>query len=231
MTGIEVRSAARPDRPPSRDWRRIGLWLVAVTLGYNVAEAGIALWFGAEAGSIALFGFGLDSVIETAAASLLLWRLSLEANGSDPALVERMEHTVHRFVGATFLALVVYVVGQSSWTLAARVAPDESWIGLTLAAISLVIMPLVAWGKLRAADKIGSSALRAEAKETLACSYLSFALLLGLGANAVAGWWWADPVAALLMVPWLLKEGVEGLRGEGCCNEEEASLSVQDVLQ
>ena len=91
-----------------------------------------------------------------------------------------------------------------------------SLVGIALAVASLVIMPLVSWGKLRAAREIGSAALRAEAKETLACSFLSFTLLLGLAANAAAGWWWADPMAALLMVPWLVKEGLEGLRGETC---------------
>lgn len=110
------------------------------------------------------------------------------------------------------------MTGQGGWTLWKQAAPEESMIGIVLAIASLVIMPLVFWGKLRAAREIGSAALRAEANETLACSYLSFALLLGLVANAAAGWWWADPVAALLMVPWLLKEGREGLRGEPCCD-------------
>lgn len=100
------------------------------------------------------------------------------------------------------------------WLVVATMAYNLIEAGIALAVASLVIMPLVSWGKLRAAREIGSRALRAEAKETLACSYLSFALLLGLVANAAAGWWWADPIAALLMVPWLLKEGIEGLRGE-----------------
>ncbi len=116
-----------------------------------------------------------------------------------------------------FIALAAYVALQSGWMLWTAAEPGESLVGIILAAASLVIMPLVACGKLRAARELGSGALRAEAKETLACSYLSFALLLGLAANAAAGWWWADPVAALLMVPWLVKEGREGLRGEGCC--------------
>ena len=123
---------------------------------------------------------------------------------------------MHRVVGGTFLALAAYVTVQSVSALWQQEAPRESWIGIALASASLVIMPLVAWGKLRAAREIGSAALRAEAKETLACSYLSFALLLGLVANAAAGWWWADPVAALAMVPWLVREGLEGLRGESC---------------
>ena len=188
-------------------------------MAYNVLEAGIAVWFGAEADSIALIGFGLDSVIETMAAAVMLWRLALEARGADRETVERTEHRVHVFVGVTFLLLALYVTAQAGWTLWKQEAPDESMIGIVLAAASLVIMPLVSWGKLRAAREIGSAALRAEAKETLACSYLSFALLLGLVANAAAGWWWADPVAALVMVPWLVKEGREGLSGEDCCDD------------
>ncbi|MDB4433199.1 cation transporter [bacterium] len=199
-----------------RDWARIGLWLVGLTMAYNVVEAGVALWFGTSAESIALLGFGLDSAIECAAAGVLLWRLSLETRGADPERIERAERRVHRFVGATFLALAAYVSVQATLTLWGRSAPEESIGGIVLATASLVIMPLVSWGKLRAAREIQSAALRAEAKETLACSYLSFALLLGLVANAAASWWWADPVAALLMVPWLLKEGNEGIRGETC---------------
>ena len=201
---------------PLRDWARIGLWLVGATLAYNVVEAVIALWSGAEAESIALFGFGLDSVVECAAAGVLLWRLRLETRGVDPCTLERSERLVHRFVGATFLTLAFYVSVQSLTTLWRQAEPSVSGIGIALAALSLVIMPLLSWGKLRAAREIGSAALRAEAKETLACSYLSFALLLGLVANALGGWWWADPLAALAMVPWLVKEGNEGLRGEVC---------------
>jgi divalent metal cation (Fe/Co/Zn/Cd) transporter len=205
-------------RSGSPDWERIGLWLVAATLLYNIGEGVIALWFGTEAESIALVGFGLDSFIETAAASLLLWRLWLETSGADRERVERTEHRVHRLVGATFLALAAYVSGQSIWTLWSRQPYSETLVGIVLAAVSLIVMPLVSVAKLRAAQEIGSAALRAEAKETLACSYLSFTLLLGLGANAALQWWWADPVAALLMVPWLVKEGQEGLSGaEECC--------------
>lgn len=203
---------------PAPDWRRIALWLVAATLAYNVVEAAVALWAGTAADSIALFGFGLDSLIEVAAASVLLWRLRMEAQGAEAATIERAEHRVHRFVGGTFIALAVYVVGDATWTLMSGGRAAESTAGLILAGASLVIMPIVSIAKLRAAREIGSRALRAEAKETLACSYLSFTLLLGLGANAWLAWWWADPVAALLMVPWLLKEGIEGWRAEGCCD-------------
>jgi divalent metal cation (Fe/Co/Zn/Cd) transporter len=210
---VPLSSSASP-RAHTRHWRRIGLWLVGATMGYNVLEGMVALWAGLHAGSIALVGFGFDSFIECAAAAALFWRLGIEARGADPETIERSERRVHRFIGGTFLALALYVLVLASWTLWHQDAVSESTIGIILAVASLVIMPLVAWGKLHAAKTIGSAALRAEAKETLACSYLSLTLLLGLVANAVAGWWWADPAAALLMVPWLVKEGFEGLRGE-----------------
>lgn len=203
---MEARASSR--------WLRIGLWLVLATAGYNVIEAGLALFAGIRARSVALVGFGLDSVIETAAAGVLLWRLAVEARGADRETVERTEQRVHRFVGVTFWLLAIYVVGQAGWVLWQRNAPSESVLGIVVASASLVIMPLVSVGKLRAAREIPSPALRAEAKETLACSYLSFALLMGLVARATLGWWWADPVAALAMVPWLVKEGWEGVQGE-----------------
>lgn len=195
-------------------WLRIALTLVGLTALYNVIEAGIAIASGVAAGSIALVGFGLDSVIECAAAAVVLWRLSVEARGADPERVEESEQRVMRFVGVTFILLALYVVGEAGWTLWSAEAPSESVVGIVLAAASLVIMPLIAWGKLRAAAAVQSGALRAEAKETLACAWLSAALLVGLVANAAAGWWWADPVAALVMVPWLVREGLEGIRGE-----------------
>jgi divalent metal cation (Fe/Co/Zn/Cd) transporter len=211
----------------ARNWRRIGLWLVGATMAYNVAEGVVALWSGMRAGSIALVGFGLDSFIECAAAAALFWRLGVEACGADPETVERSERRVQLFVGSTFLALTLYVLLQVGWTLWNQDGVEESVIGIVLAGMSLVIMPLVSWGKVRAAKSIGSDALRSEALETLACSYLSLTLLLGLVANAVAGWWWADPIAALLMVPWLVKEGWGGsaaktTRVDAACRESTA---------
>ena len=191
-------------------WVRIGLSLVALTMAYNAVEAGLALWSGVRAESVVLVGFGLDSIIEVAAAGVLLWRLSLESGGASEERLKVAEDRVHRFVGLTFFLLASYVVGQALWTLWTVDAPAESLLGIILAIASLIVMPLVSLGKFRAAREIGSAALRAEAKETLACSYLSFTLLLGLTANAVLGWWWADPTAALVMVPWLIHEGREG---------------------
>lgn len=213
------------DHPPAHPrgeqqtqrWQRIAITLVVVTMVYNTLEAGIGLWSGIVAKSVALVGFGLDSIIECVAAGALLWRLRVEGRGVSHHELERAELRVHRIVGVTFLVLAIYVTGQAGWVLVTRAAPAESSAGIVLAAVSLVVMPLVAWGKLRAAREIGSNALRAEAKETLACSYLSFTLLLGLVANALVAWWWADPLAALLMVPWLVKEGREGVRGT-CCD-------------
>lgn len=183
-------------------------------MAYNAVEAGLALWSGVRAESVVLVGFGLDSIIELAAAAVLLWRLSLESRGAAEERLEVAEERVHRFIGLTFFLLAAYVVGQALWTLWAVNAPAESLLGVIVAIASLIVMPLVAWGKLRAAREIGSAALRAEAKETLACSYLSFTLLLGLVANAAQGWWWADPLAALVMVPWLIHEGREGFERE-----------------
>lgn len=193
---------------------RWGVWLVGAGLTYNLVEAGIALWSGSEAGSIALFGFGLDSVIECLAAAVLLWRLSVEAHSADEARVERAERPVQRFVGITFIALAAYVISQATFSLVANRYPGASLVGIVLAAASLVIMPGLAAAKFGVAARLGSGALRAEAKETLACAYLSLTLLVGLLLNSAFGWWWADPAAALLMVPWLVREGVEGIRGE-----------------
>ncbi len=200
------------------NWTVVASWLVGTTMAYNTVEAVIAIWSGVVADSVALVGFGFDSVIEASASGLLLWRLAVESGGADREVVERAERRVHYFVGMTFIALAFYVMAQATWVLLENEPPRESVVGIVLAIVSLIIMPFVAWGKIHASRKIQSPALLREAKETLACSYLSFALLIGLLGNALAGWWWADPVAAMAMVPWLFKEGVEGLRGEDACD-------------
>ncbi|MFC2078400.1 cation transporter [Candidatus Bipolaricaulota bacterium] len=210
-----------PDARPTQDqaladrWHRVALWLIIGTLCYNAIEALVALGSGSQAGSIALFGFGLDSVIETVAASVLLWRLWHGVRGASEERLAEMDRRVYRVVGATFVVLAAYIVFQSAWTLIGRLQPQESMMGMGLAIASVIVMPLVSIGKIRAARRLNSAALLAEAKETLACSYLSLTLLLGLLLNSALGWWWADPVAALLMVPWITKEGIEGLREDG----------------
>jgi len=203
------------DLPASKEWTTIARWLIIGTLGYNIVEAVVALWSGWAAHSNALVGFGLDSVIESAAAGVMLWRLSVEARGASPDAIERAEARVRKFVGATFFGLVAYVGVKSVLTLIRQEAPSESWVGIGLAIASLIIMPVIALYKMKAADRIGSRALRSEARETLACSYLSLTLLLGLSLHAFSeSLWWADPGAALLMVPWLIREGFEGFETE-----------------
>lgn len=194
-----------------------GLWLVIFTIAYNLLESLIAIFSGYKAESIALVGFGFDSLIEISAAGLVLWRLLLQLKQTNDDVVEKAETKVHRFVGITFLALAAYILFDAGSALIHQEAPSESLIGIYLAIASLIIMPALAWRKIRVSKEIGSSALAAEAKETIACSILSLILLVGLSLNALAGWWWADPVAGLIMVPWLIKEGLAGIKGEGCC--------------
>jgi divalent metal cation (Fe/Co/Zn/Cd) transporter len=172
-----------------------------------------------NAGSIALIGFGFDSAIETVAASALYARLRGELSGANAEESERHERRALRIVGGTFLLLSTYVAFEAVHTLWTRAEPAESALGIALAAISLAVMPLLAVAKLRTGERLGSRALVGDAKETFACAYLSLALLAGLGLNVVAGWWWADPLAALAMVPFLLREGREALEeARGACD-------------
>ncbi len=188
-----------------------GLRLEALTISWNVIEAAVAIGAGWLAGSVALVGFGLDSTIETIAASALYLRLRAEMRGATDEEAEAHETRALRVVGITFFALSLYIVYEAGSTLWFQEPPDTSQIGIALAALSLLVMPFLAWAKFRTGRALESRALIADAKESLACSYLSLALLLGLGANALLGWWWADPVAALAMLPWILREGWEAL--------------------
>lgn len=190
---------------------RRGLRLEALTISWNVVEAGVAIGAGVIAGSVALVGFGLDSTIETIAATALYVRLRAEMKGASEEEAEAHEVRALRIVGITFFALALYIVYEAGSTLWLQEAPEASPIGIGLAILSLLVMPLLAWAKLRTGQALESRALIADAKETIACSYLSFTLLVGLGANALLGWWWADPVAALAMLPWVIREGREAL--------------------
>ncbi|HEY5625306.1 MAG TPA: cation transporter [Dehalococcoidia bacterium] len=193
--------------------RRLSVLLLWLTISWNVIEGVIAVSSGVAAGSVALIGFGLDSFIEVTAAGVLLWRLGLPEQDER---AERREAAAHRVVGITFLLLATYIGAQAVYTLTVGDEPDVSAVGLALAIISLAIMPGLGLTKRWNARKLGSRALIAESTETLICSYLSFTLFIGLGANAAFGWWWADIAAALAMVPWIVKEGLEGFRGEAC---------------
>ena len=186
--------------------------LLSVTILYNVAEGVLALWSGIRAGSVALVAFGADSYIEMAAASVVLWRLGIV----DPERGEVVERRAVRFIGLTFLALSAAIVFQSTWVIVLRSGAEESLVGIGIAVASVVIMPGLALWKLRVAAKGNLQSLASEAKETIACTYLSATLLAGLVANAALGWWWLDAVTALLLLPWLLREGLECVRGEEC---------------
>jgi divalent metal cation (Fe/Co/Zn/Cd) transporter len=193
---------------------RRGLALNYVTLGYNSLEGLIAIGAGVVAGSIALIGFGLDSLIEVSASGAALWRLYRDR---DERYRERAERVALRVIGGLFLALAAYVVADAMRALYQRRAPEESVVGIVLAALSLLVMPLLARAKRQVAFAIGSGALVAEAQQTVFCTYLSAILLAGLLLNATLGWWWADPVAALAMVPIIGREGWEGIQGHSAC--------------
>lgn len=186
-------------------------FLLLFTILYNVAEGTIAVWSGIVAGSFALVFFGADSCIEVAAASLVLWRVGI----SDGEYAEAVEQRVIRFIGWTFIALSSAIVLQSSWALSQRSGAEESLVGIGLAVASVTLMPLIAVWKLRIAARGNLQSIAIEAKETLACGVLSLTLLIGLVANATLGWWWLDAVTALLLVPWLLHEGLTGIRRDG----------------
>jgi divalent metal cation (Fe/Co/Zn/Cd) transporter len=193
---------------------RRGQTLEWFTIGYNSLEAVIALVTGLLAGSVALVGFGFDSVLEVTSGAALLWRLHADANAASRA---RAEALALRIVGWCFLALAAYVAWDAVSRLVTREAPQKSLAGIVLAAVSLIVMPLLARAKRRVAGRIQSAALTADAKQTELCTYLSAILLAGLGLNLVAGWWWADPLAGLVMVPVIAREGLEAVRGRTCC--------------
>ena len=193
---------------------RQGKRLEYFTIAWNSLEGIVAIAAGLIAGSISLIGFGIDSFIEVTSGAVLLWRMSVDAEEDQR---ERVERLTLRIVGACFLALAAYVGYEALANLIEKTAPEHSVPGIILACVSLVVMPLLSRAKRRVAVRLNSAAMNADAKQTEFCTYLSAILLGGLLLNAISDLWWADPVAALLMVPLIAKEGVDGLRGETCC--------------
>jgi divalent metal cation (Fe/Co/Zn/Cd) transporter len=191
-----------------------GRRLELLTIGWNVLEAFVSLFAGYLAGSIALVGFGFDSAIEVAAAILLLWWL-----GSSAAKTGASERRVLRYVAVSFMLLGIYISADSLYALLTQRMPETSVPGVAITAISLAVMPLLARSKRHVAAQLGSSALSSESKQTQICAYLSAVTLAGLLLNWVLGWWWADPVAALAMVPLVLHEAAEAWRGRSCCDD------------
>ena len=202
--------------PTRHDLVRRGQRLEYFTIAYNSLEGLVSIVAGLIAGSVSLIGFGLDSLIEVTSGAALLWRLHHDL---DHSRREQVERTTLRIVGRCFIALAVYILYESGSTLIGHESPERSIPGIIVAAVSVVVMPLLARAKRRVAAGIGSGAMQADSRQTDFCTYLSAILLGGLLLNAVAGWWWADPVAGLVMVPIIAKEGVDGLRGKACCDD------------
>jgi divalent metal cation (Fe/Co/Zn/Cd) transporter len=199
------------------DLVRRGQWLEYFTIIWNLLEGIVSVGAGVLAGSIALIGFGFDSFIESASGGALLWRLHLD----HPERREQAEKFALKLVGVSFLLLAAYVIFDALKSLIKREPPEATYLGIGIAAVSLVVMPLLARAKRRVAKEIHSHAMEADARQTDICTYLSAILLGGLLLNALFGWWWADPLAALIMIPIIAKEGIQALRGETCgdCHE------------
>lgn len=203
--------------PPAARGRTLdrGLRLEYFSLAWNVLEAIVGLAAGIAAGSVALVGFALDSVAESSSAGILIWRLRSERHGGRPP--EEVERRAVRLVGVAFLALASYVAIRSSVDLITGAHPEGSAPGIVLAAVSLVVMPLVAWRKRVVARALDSRSLQADSTQTMLCTYLSAFLLVGLLANALFGWWWADPLAGLFIAGFAAKEGRELWTAEDLC--------------
>lgn len=194
---------------------RRGLLLEYLTVGWNVFEGLIAIAAGVASGSVALVAFGIDSFVETISGAVLIWRLRTEERGGlDDLALERVERRAELLVGAAFMVLAAYVAFESLRTLVAAEAPDASPVGIVLTAVSIGVMLWLAKAKRETGEALGSRALIADSKQTRACWYLSAVALVGLGLNALLGWWWADPVAALAIAVLLVREGWEALAGE-----------------
>jgi len=195
-----------------------GLAVEAALIGWNVVEGVVAVGAGLVASSVALIGFGIDSGIEVSSAAVVSWRLWIEWHGASAARVDKVERTASRVAGSILLLLATYLVLDSGRLLLGHgPEADESLIGIVLTAISLVLMPILGWIKLNVARQLHSKALRADSVQTFACVWLSISTLIGLSANALFGWAWADPLSALFIVPLVVKEGLEGIRGHSCC--------------
>ncbi len=201
------------DRLTSEDRARSGRraqLLAGASVVYNAVEAVIAITFGLIAGSVALVGFGLDSIVEVSSGLIILWQFR-------HPLPESRERTALRLMALSFFALATYVAFESVRALVSGHDPDPSRVGIALAAASLVIMPFLSWAQRRTGRALGSNAVVADSTQTLLCTYLSAVLLVGLVLNATLGWSWADPLAGLVIAAVAVREGVEAWRGEGCC--------------
>ncbi|MGH3322029.1 MAG: cation diffusion facilitator family transporter [Streptosporangiaceae bacterium] len=195
--------------------------LAATSVTYNVIEAVVAIGAGLVAGSVALVGFGLDSVVEVSSGLIILWQFRHR-------LPETREHLALRLLACSFFALAAYVAFESARALITDSHPDHSPVGIGLAVASLLVMPFISWAQRRTGRALGSNAVVADGTQTLLCTYLSAVLLAGLVLNSTLGWTWADPLAGLVICGVAIHEGLEAWRGEGCCAPLAASSSDQD---
>lgn len=205
---------------------RLGIWIEIVALLWMVIEASIALASGFITHSVSLQGFGIDSIIELIAGSILLWRLKVEQLSGSVERVEQAERRAAWVTAISLFALAAYIVVDSAWSFLTHSHAEPSWWGIGLAIAAATGMPLLWQGKLRIATRIGSAALKADAVCSVTCAYMAFTLLIGLALNRLLGWWWADPLAALALVYFIIREGREALHeaqtGETChCGEDE----------
>lgn len=201
---------------------REGIALEIASVVWMVLEAAVAIGAGVAARSALLTGFGLDSVIELLSAGLLLWRLTAGARSEDLDRVERMEQRAARLATLLLVLLALYLVVSSVFGLVIRFEPQNSWLGLLVAALAVVIMPALGWRKRVVAGTLHSAALRADAVESMACAYLALATLLGVGASVVLGWWWAEYVAALVLAVLVLREAREAFAESRESDDDEA---------
>ena len=185
------------------------------TIAWNTFEGLVGVAAGLLAGSISLVGFGMDSFIEVTSGATLLWRMSVDKDADNR---ERNEKLSLRIVGVCFVVLAIYIAYEALSDLARKAAPAHSIPGIVLACVSLVVMPILSRAKKKVGNALGSAAMNADARQTDFCVYLSAILLVGLILNAAFGWWWADPVAALVMVPIVAKEGFDGIKARHCCD-------------
>lgn len=193
------------------------LWLEYFTVAYNIAEGILSVLIGYLSGSIALVGFGFDSAVESISGGMLIWRLKKHGR-IDKEEEERIERKTVKLVGYSFFILAAYVFIEAVKKLLLQEAPEPTLAGIVIAALSLIIMPVLARKKLKIAKEINSASLAADSKQTLICAYLSLALLIGLTLNYLLGLWWADPIAALIIVALIIKEGIETLKEGKLCS-------------
>jgi divalent metal cation (Fe/Co/Zn/Cd) transporter len=195
------------------------LRLEYLTVGWNVVEGLVAVAAALAAGSIALLGFGIDSFVETSSGAILIWRLHAERHARDLEAVERLDRRARVLVGLSLFLLAAYVAFEAGRALVTRERPEPTFVGIAVTSVSMGVMWWLARAKRRAAMALGSRALEADSFQTTACWWLSLTTLVGIGLNAALGWWWADPVAALVMTYFLVREGRAAWRGEDCCDE------------